>query len=170
MLEKIARAWRRRQCWRRLVPWESKRGMLVLFDGDDGTGKTEAAELLASMLRVELYHVDLAAVVNKYIGETEKNLDSIFKKAKKTVCCCALTRQMPCLGSGPMSVMPTIATPIRYLTTFSSGWRTIPALPSSPLISRPILSRPLFGRHTTGWIFRFPKPLSVIICGKPGCG
>ncbi len=84
VLEKVARAWRWRQCGWRLVPWEFKRGMLVLFDGDDNVGKTDAAESLASMLRMELCHVDLAAVVNKYIGETEKHLDSIFKKAEKS--------------------------------------------------------------------------------------
>jgi len=53
-------------------------GMSVLFCGESGTGKTMAAEVLANHLRLDLYRIDLSAVVNKYIGETEKKLRRVF--------------------------------------------------------------------------------------------
>jgi hypothetical protein len=56
-------------------------GVVALFSGASGTGKTLAAEVIAGDLGVDLYKVDLAAVVSKYIGETEKNLSRIFDAA-----------------------------------------------------------------------------------------
>jgi hypothetical protein len=56
-------------------------GLKVLFAGESGTGKTMAAEVLAAELGLELFRVDLATIVSKYIGETEKNLDRIFDAA-----------------------------------------------------------------------------------------
>lgn len=53
-------------------------GISALFYGDSGTGKTMVAEVLAGELGVDLIKIDLSAVVNKYIGETEKNLARIF--------------------------------------------------------------------------------------------
>ncbi len=53
----------------------------VLFVGHPGTGKTLAAQVLAGELRLPLYRIDLAAVVSKYIGETEKNLRQLFDAA-----------------------------------------------------------------------------------------
>ncbi|HEX8692913.1 MAG TPA: ATP-binding protein [Longimicrobium sp.] len=58
------------------------RGLSALFSGPPGTGKTMAAEVLAAELRLDLYKVDLARVVSKYIGETEKNLSRIFAEAE----------------------------------------------------------------------------------------
>jgi ATPase family associated with various cellular activities (AAA) len=57
-------------------------GLTVLFAGESGTGKTLAAQVLARDLGLELFRVDLATVVSKYIGETEKNLDRIFAAAE----------------------------------------------------------------------------------------
>ena len=57
-------------------------GLKVLFAGESGTGKTMAAQVLAAELGLELFRVDLATVVSKYIGETEKNLDRIFEAAE----------------------------------------------------------------------------------------
>jgi len=57
------------------------RGIVALFSGESGTGKTMAAEVLAGALGLDLYTIDLATVVDKYIGETEKNLDRIFVEA-----------------------------------------------------------------------------------------
>jgi SpoVK/Ycf46/Vps4 family AAA+-type ATPase len=53
-------------------------GISALFAGPSGTGKTMAAEVLANALELDLFRVDLAAVVSKYIGETEKHLRDIF--------------------------------------------------------------------------------------------
>ena len=58
-------------------------GISVLFAGDSGTGKTMAAEVIANELRLALYRIDLSAVVNKYIGETEKNLRKLFNAAEQ---------------------------------------------------------------------------------------
>ncbi|MET0827995.1 MAG: ATP-binding protein, partial [Microbacterium sp.] len=57
-------------------------GVSALFAGESGTGKTMAAEVLAGSLGLDLYRIDLAAVVSKYIGETEKNLGSVFDAAE----------------------------------------------------------------------------------------
>jgi hypothetical protein len=58
-------------------------GVRALFSGPSGTGKTLAARLLAAVLQMDLYRLDLSAVVNKYIGETEKNLNQIFSRAEE---------------------------------------------------------------------------------------
>ncbi|HEX2093053.1 MAG TPA: ATP-binding protein [Longimicrobiaceae bacterium] len=56
-------------------------GLRALFAGGSGTGKTMTAGVIARELGLELYKVDLSGVVSKYIGETEKNLDRIFRAA-----------------------------------------------------------------------------------------
>lgn len=60
------------------------RSVSVLFSGPPGTGKTMSAQVLASMLRLELYQIDLSQVVDKYIGETEKRLSQVFDQAEKS--------------------------------------------------------------------------------------
>ncbi len=57
-------------------------GISALFAGGSGTGKTMAAEVLAREMRLDLYRIDLSAVVSKYIGETEKNLGRVFDAAE----------------------------------------------------------------------------------------
>ncbi len=57
-------------------------GVSALFTGESGTGKTLAAEVLARELQLDLYRIDLSAVVSKYIGETEKNLKLVFDAAE----------------------------------------------------------------------------------------
>lgn len=56
-------------------------GISVLFAGPPGTGKTMAAEILSLKLDLPMYRIDLSQVVNKYIGETEKNLKRVFDAA-----------------------------------------------------------------------------------------
>jgi hypothetical protein len=56
-------------------------GLKVLFAGESGTGKTMGAQVIAAELGLEIFRVDLATTVSKYIGETEKNLDRIFGAA-----------------------------------------------------------------------------------------
>ncbi|HWS90144.1 MAG TPA: ATP-binding protein [Pyrinomonadaceae bacterium] len=58
------------------------KGLNALFAGPPGTGKTMAAEVIARELRLDLFKIDLSQVVSKYIGETEKNLDRIFREAR----------------------------------------------------------------------------------------
>ncbi len=58
------------------------RGVRALFTGTSGTGKTLAARILAAELGLDVYRVDLAAVINKYIGETEKNLHRVLSRAE----------------------------------------------------------------------------------------
>jgi ATP-dependent 26S proteasome regulatory subunit len=58
------------------------KGVNVLFAGPSGTGKTMAADIIAGELGLDLYRIDLAMVVSKYIGETEKNLARIFNEAE----------------------------------------------------------------------------------------
>ena len=58
-------------------------GVRALLTGSSGTGKTLAARVLANILNKDLYRLDLGAVVNKYIGETEKNLNEAFSRAEE---------------------------------------------------------------------------------------
>jgi hypothetical protein len=62
------------------------RGVTALFVGGSGTGKTMAAEVLASEHQIDLYRIDLAALVSKWVGETEKNLSRIFADAERANC------------------------------------------------------------------------------------
>ncbi len=57
------------------------KGLNVLFSGMSGTGKTMSAEIISQELQLDLYKIDLSQIVNKYIGETEKNLNQIFNAA-----------------------------------------------------------------------------------------
>ncbi len=58
------------------------RGFSVLLYGPPGTGKTMAATVLANELKLDIYRIDLSQIGSKYIGETEKNLSSIFETGK----------------------------------------------------------------------------------------
>ena len=60
------------------------KGLIALFAGPSGTGKTMAAEIIANDLGQDVYKIDLSSVVSKYIGETEKNLEKIFSEAQDT--------------------------------------------------------------------------------------
>jgi SpoVK/Ycf46/Vps4 family AAA+-type ATPase len=60
------------------------KGLIALFSGEPGTGKTLAAEVVAAELGLPLYRVNPAKVVSKYVGETEKNLNEILSQAKSS--------------------------------------------------------------------------------------
>lgn len=60
------------------------KGVAALFSGPSGTGKTMAAQIIAATLGMDLYRVEIPAVVSKYIGETEKALDQLFREAQGT--------------------------------------------------------------------------------------
>ena len=70
-----------RRSWGSGWPEPPGRGTIALFAGPPGTGKTMAAEVVADELGLDLFKIDLSAVVSKYIGETEKNLERIFTAA-----------------------------------------------------------------------------------------
>ena len=84
-LRELAGRARRRELvldsWRMRPGGGRGRGITVLFAGDSGTGKTMSAEVVAGDLGLDLYTVNLATVVDKYVGETEKNLERIFAEA-----------------------------------------------------------------------------------------
>jgi SpoVK/Ycf46/Vps4 family AAA+-type ATPase len=58
------------------------KGLIALYTGSSGTGKTMAAELLGREYGMQIFKIDLAAVVSKYVGETEKNLARVFNEAE----------------------------------------------------------------------------------------
>jgi hypothetical protein len=72
------RFWENEQA-RRLFPRGT--GLIALLSGPPGTGKTMAAQVIAAELELDLYRIDLASTVNKYIGETAKNLKRLFARA-----------------------------------------------------------------------------------------
>lgn len=63
--------------------WSGNGGFPLLFHGSSGTGKTMAASVLAGQLKHPLFKVDLSQIYDKYIGETEKHLDEIFRIARR---------------------------------------------------------------------------------------
>lgn len=62
------------------------RGLSILFAGAPGTGKTMCAQVIARQLNMEMYKINISQVVSKYIGETEKNLQAVFREAKNSNC------------------------------------------------------------------------------------
>ena len=83
----LQRCVQREQLWDQLGPTlENTRnhGVRALFSGDSGTGKTLAASRLASALHAPLFRLDMASLMNKYIGETEKNLSALLDEAAAT--------------------------------------------------------------------------------------
>ena len=78
---RVANGERVRRDWTRDSIHARRSGITALFTGPSGTGKTLACEVIARELGFDLFRIDLAAVVSKYIGETEKNLDRVFTAA-----------------------------------------------------------------------------------------
>ncbi|WP_432087168.1 ATP-binding protein [Streptomyces sp. bgisy095] len=72
--------------WRLRTGGGRGRGVVALFAGESGTGKTLGAEVVAGELGLDLYVVDLSTLVDKYVGETEKNLERIFAEVDRTEC------------------------------------------------------------------------------------
>jgi hypothetical protein len=70
--------------WRLSAGGGRGRGVTALFAGESGTGKTLSAEVVAAELGLDLYVVQLSSIVDKYVGETEKNLERIFTEADRT--------------------------------------------------------------------------------------
>ena len=87
-VQSMLAAWRNRQ--RVLAEWGfgkklvTGRGVVALITGEPGTGKTLCAEILANELGLQLYQVSIPKIVSKWIGETEKNISTVFSKARAT--------------------------------------------------------------------------------------
>lgn len=80
-----ARAWPRvADAWR--LDRFGNPGVTALFAGEPGTGKTLAAEVIAAEVGLDLMEVDLSRVVSKWLGETEKHLDAVFREAEVSNC------------------------------------------------------------------------------------
>ncbi len=74
--QRVLQQWRLRERLRRGL------AITCLFDGDPGTGKTLSAEVIASEVGLRLMRVNISSIVDKYIGETEKNLTKLFDRAR----------------------------------------------------------------------------------------
>ncbi|SFL10180.1 ATPase family associated with various cellular activities (AAA) [Lachnospiraceae bacterium KH1T2] len=70
--------------FKKVLPYGA--GISCLFAGPPGTGKTMSAQVIAKELSMELYRVDMSKVMDKYVGETEKNIKAIFDEASKMSC------------------------------------------------------------------------------------
>ena len=84
MCQRVSQSYRVLGEWGFGAKLSTGKGVNALFAGPSGTGKTMAAGILANELGLDLYKIDLSQVVSKYIGETEKNLDSIFAAAENS--------------------------------------------------------------------------------------
>lgn len=82
-LENLLSRCRHRERLQAQVGSQASAGVRALFSGPSGTGKTLAARLLASTLQMDVYRLDLSSVVNKYIGETERNLNLVLSRAEE---------------------------------------------------------------------------------------
>jgi SpoVK/Ycf46/Vps4 family AAA+-type ATPase len=85
--EVVAQVRQRRQAyedWEFIPGIDCSLGVSVLFAGGTGTGQTLAAQILAGELGLDLYRIDLANLISKYIGETEKNLNRVFEDARQS--------------------------------------------------------------------------------------
>lgn len=70
------------EVWRHLAHVIDGRGVAALFDGPPGTGKTLSASVIATELDVPLYRIEVSQIVDRYVGETEKNLQRLFREAE----------------------------------------------------------------------------------------
>ena len=98
-------------------------GLSALFSGESGTGKTMAAEVIANELKLNLYRIDLSAVVSKYIGETEKRIcDKCSMPRKTALPFCSSMKLTPCSASAAKSRIAMTAMPISKSITCCNAW------------------------------------------------
>ena len=141
---------------RRLFP--GGRGLVTLFAGPSGTGKTMAAQVIARELGVDLFRIDLASVVSKYIGETEKNLKEMFAAPRRATRCCSSTRPTRCSATAPRSRTATTATPTSRSNYLLQRSRTSAGSPSWPPTARPTSTRRSCAESATSSTSPAPKP------------
>ena len=131
-------------------------GITALFAGPSGTGKTMAAEVLAGELGLDLYRIDLSAVVNKYIGETEKNLRRVFDAAERGGAILFFDEADALFGKRTEVQDATTATPTSRSTTCCSAWRRSRASRSSRRTSSRRSTRPSCAACASSSISHFP--------------
>ena len=141
-------------------------GINALFAGESGTGKTMAAEVIAHSLHLNLYRIDLSAVVSKYIGETEKICAAFLMLPKTEVPFSSSTRPTPFLASAAKSKTAMIAMPISRSTTSYSVWKPIVAWPSWQPTSRAPWIPHFCAVSVSLSISHFPARKSANVCGR----
>ena len=97
----------------RRIPTEfaqNRAGLTALFTGPSGTGKTLASEAIAGELNLELFRINLSSVISKHIGETEKNLNTVFSEAGRSDAILSSMRPMRFSLTDQTSKMRTTAT------------------------------------------------------------
>jgi SpoVK/Ycf46/Vps4 family AAA+-type ATPase len=82
----------------------TRRGLRVLFTGHSGKNKLLAAQLFAHELSVDLFQIDLHRIVSKYVGDTEKNLDALFKAAEESDAVLMFDDTDHLFGGGELSI------------------------------------------------------------------
>ena len=106
------------------------RGITALFAGDSGTGKTMSAEVIAGELGLDMYSINLATVVDKYVGRRRRTSSGSSPRPTASTACCCSTRRTRSSGSDPRSATPTTATPTSKWRTCCSGWNPSTVSPS----------------------------------------
>ena len=114
------------------------RGTTALFAGPSGTGKTMAAQVLARSLGLDLYRVDLAGVVSKYIGETEKHLRELFEACERAPVLLLFDEADALFGKRTQVSDAHDRYANIEIDYCSSGWSSSTASPSSPRTARGI--------------------------------
>ena len=104
---------------------KQKSGTMALFAGPSGSGKTKAVKTLAADTGLDVYRIDLAAVVNKYIGETEKKLARVLETATARTSFFFSMRPMSFSAGAPRSGAPMTAMRISTRATCCSELSSI---------------------------------------------
>jgi hypothetical protein len=144
-------------------------GVRALFSGASGTGKTLAARVLATALGKPVFRMDLSAIVDKYIGETEKNLERTLARAEQQDVVLLLDEGDALLARRTAVAMPTTATPISKPASCCSGWNRSKASLSSPATLPTASIRPSPAAWTPTSCSRRPPPSSVWPSGSAIC-
>ena len=149
------------------------RGTTSLFSGAPGTGKSLAAEVVAGELGLDLYRIDLSGVVSKYIGETEKNLDRIFRRAETRTPCSSSTKPTRCSASARRYATRTTATRTSRSPTCCRRWRRTRDSRSSRRICATTSTRPSCAAWPSSSPSRSPRKRSAggsgRSSGRPRC-
>ena len=154
--------------WRLSAGGGRGRGVLGLFAGESGTGKTLSAEVVAAELGLDLYVVQLSSVVDKYVGETEKNLERIFTEADRTDAVLLFDEADAVFGKRSEVKDAHDRTPTWRAPTCCSGSSPSTASRCSPPTCAPTSTRRSPVASTSWSTSRSPTPASGSRCGITG--